>query len=187
MKKILKCTVAIVMLACTMLTGCGNGNSNGASSEEKAVQNFVATFLDEDIDGMFASSAPNKFWDYLVDKSGLTNERLLYQLINCEDDDEFSSGVDELNEYYKDENITAKDNEIEKKENVDDEVFSSVSFAMKSADIDESVEEVYEVEINNFEFDGIVYSVGGEWYYGPEFLIEDAFEMAMGDWDDWDY
>lgn len=161
------------------MTGCG-GSKGGASSEEKAIQKFITSFLDADIEGVFAASAPNEFWDYLVEDSGLTTERFFYQLIGCDDAEEFASEVDEWNERFEEKGIDAKDVEIEEKSSFEDDSFSDLSHAMKYADVEGKVEEAYWIELDKFS-DGFLYSVDGKWYYGPEWLLDDALYMVYGE------
>lgn len=168
MGKIVNFALILTMLGSVLLTRCGDDRRKaGASSEEKAVQNFIAAYLDADIEGVLSASAPNEFWDYLIDQSGLTTERLFYQLGNFDDANEFLSNIDEGNTYY----------EIEKKIDVGKGTFSFVNHAIQNAGIEEKVEEVYEVEINYFSY-GLIYRIDEKWYYGPEWFIEDALRMA---------
>lgn len=146
MRKRFRRAITSVILSSVMLTGCGSGNDtflNGAFSEEKAVQNFVSAFLDADVDGVLAASAPDKFWDSLAHQSGLTPQKLFYEFVDFDDENDFISTANEWKMHYIEENISVKDNKIEEKNDADNEVFSLVSLAMQDAGIDEEVENVY--------------------------------------------
>ena len=180
MRKTICCTLAVAMMMGCM-TGCGgDSKKSGASSEEKAVENFMSTFLDADIDGMLSASAPEEFWDFYSDMSGLTNERFVYQLAGVEDGDEFHSEIDEWNQYLDDEGIKIKDIEIKEMDEVDNELFSYVSLAMQNAGVDGKVEEVYWMD-TDYDISGLLYLIGGKWYFGTEWLLEDALEMTYGE------
>lgn len=88
--------------------------------------------------------------------------------------------VDGWNERFEEEGIDAKDVEIEEKSSFEDDSFSDLSHAMKYADVEGKVEEAYWIELDNFS-DGFLYSVDGKWYYGPEWLLDDALYMAYGE------
>lgn len=177
MKKTICCTLAGVFIMGS-ITGCGgDSKKSGAPSEEKAVRNFVFAFLNADIDGMLSASAPEEFWDFYADMTGLTKERFVYQLANVENENEFQEEVDESNKYYENDEIRVEDNKIEEKYEMNNEDFSVINLAMQHAGVGENVEEVYWVDINYYS-DGVVYLIDEKWYYGPEWLIEDAvFEI----------
>lgn len=170
--------VATVMVA-GCLVGCG-GSKSGASSEEKAIQKFITSFLDADIEGMFEASAPNEFWDYLVEDSGLTTEKFFNQLIGDDEAEEFAFEVDEWNEEFEKEGIDAKDVEIEEKSSLDNDFLSGLGHVMKYVGVEGKVEEAYGIELDKFD-EGFLYSVDGKWYYSPEWLLNDAWYIVYED------
>ena len=179
MKKKINLIVSLGLVLGMTLSSCGS--KGGAKSGEKALQNFAKAHINKDIEGMCNASAPKELWDYICYDAGLSREKLIYKIGNGEE--KFNKGADSWKEYFEEEKMKISDFKIEEESESDDELYTAFNRIMKSAGIDETVDKVCDVE-SNYKY-GFIYEIDGDWYYGPEWLIENVIDIAYDGYDNW--
>ncbi len=178
MKGKINLIVSLGLALSIALSSCG---SQGAKSGEKALQNFVKAHINKDIDGICSASAPEELWDYICDDAGLSREKLVYKIGNGEE--KFNEGAESWKEYFEKEKMKISDFKIKEESESDDELYTAFNRVMKSAGIEENVDEIYDVD-GNYKY-GFIYEIDGDWYYEPEWLIENVLEIAYDGYDNW--
>lgn len=183
MKRKINLIVSLGLVLSIALSSCGSkgGSKGGASSGEKALQNFAKAHMNKDIEGMCNASAPKELWDYICDDAGLSRKKLIYKIVNGEEN--LNKSADSWKKYFEEEKMKISDFKIKEESESDDELYTVFNRIMKSADIDETVDKVCDVE-SNYKY-GFIYEIDGDWYYGPEWLIENVLDIAYDGYDNW--
>lgn len=174
--KIKKTLALISTAALTTVFAVGCGSSSGYSSSGDAIKGFTECLWEGDIEGVMNAAAPEKFWDYLVKDTGLNKEKLFYKLLK----NEAEAYKNDPTIYKKDaieyQGISDVDDiKIEHKNEESDYVYHKINSCMHEAGIEENAEDIYYVDTNLYE--GYYYQIDGDWYFGPEFFIEEAWDM----------
>ena len=169
MKKNLLIMILSCIILCFTFGGCGS-NSSGASTEDEAVKKFLtACFVSHDKKDIMYSIMPKEYWGYLVEASGLPEDRIFYKtfggFIGVSNDEELKSlEPDRLCELLdaKDFDDAMKKLKIEEKYDAEDYGYQYYNETLSHIDL--MVDELYEVCTTDGS-EGNLYKINDKWYY----------------------
>ncbi|MDO5151081.1 MAG: hypothetical protein Q4D76_17060 [Oscillospiraceae bacterium] len=169
MKRNLLLMILSCIILCFTFSGCGS-NSGGSSTEDEAVRKFLnACYVSHDKKDIMYSIMPKEYWDYLVEVSGLPEDRIFYktfgEYIGASNDEELKSlEPDWLYEALeaKDFNDAMKKLKIEEKDDAEDEEYQYFNETLSHVDL--MIDELYKAYTTDG-YKGNLYKINDKWYY----------------------